>query len=904
MVELDNVTEVESTTNIDVTVNSPTIVEKEQDSLDIRIEPKEYVITGDDIFVSTNYNDAPTWLKTLVNVSIDTQLVDELGNVTNDVDSRLNLFATTYVPQNQFTSSINQINTEASNLLSRVNTLDSTYSTAFSDTNARILGIETTYVTENSANAIVEDFISASLLDNTSDLGAEILRVDNAIVQGDQSNANSITVLESTLEGIDSEIEANATAVQTINTYVGITEGTPEGTSLLADIQTLQKQNDGIVETYSNTYDVVNGTNDLIVTAEPYASWIATDTANGSEDVRLSKIGDVYIKYNSTVDGTKEYIASYKFIKTEVDSVSPDKTDAQGFTWAIITDNAAQDAYTEALNAYALADGKVTTFYLPSNTPPTAEGEGDIWIVSDLENRQRRWNGTSWVNIRDGAITANASAITQLDTELSNGTNTWASADSILENSLTTKIENDTAEVESKFAYDSTLVINGVAYNSGFGIKSNGTTGTNIDVGGINYPLYNSKFWVKADEFEVTSASDVGYKPFSISGSDIVFNGKVSFSNVTGYTPPDISGEININNDILAQKLGYANYAEMVVAATSGNTVIDSGYINTQLINTKGINSNQINTTGLIADNINSTSTITGNKIVGANIIGAVITASYLDLDGELEILTNFYLVVGGDFTDVPALAISEGRYRAYSTSDIDAIPVKTGYRIPSITSVSEQAQLVNVSSSATLNGIIHSQSMTTAGNSMKAKLRQPTVFIDSPVTLLDINYRDTVFTGDAGSSNNSITFDASYPVLTNNNITITISIAGISSSIVFNTGSEGDLSTNPTVDKGNFTVNNIPINVSFSTGAYSFSYGGGDGGGTFTMYSPRLLLTIPTGAYVLGNPWNNNNPLISISISGVVDNGYRSVGNTSGTAFTTKYIAIGTGIRINNLLG
>ena len=46
--------------------------------------------------------------------------------------------------------------------------------------------------------------------------------------------------------------------------------------------------------------------------------------------------------------------------------------------------------------------GAVTTFY--QTTAPTAVGVGDLWTDTDDANRLYRWNGSSWVNIQDGAI--------------------------------------------------------------------------------------------------------------------------------------------------------------------------------------------------------------------------------------------------------------------------------------------------------------------------------------------------------------------------------------------------------------------------------------------------------------------------------------------------------------------
>lgn len=73
-----------------------------------------------------------------------------------------------------------------------------------------------------------------------------------------------------------------------------------------------------------------------------------------------------------------------------------------GTSWEDARDGAITDAITQATDAQSTADGKVTTFY--SNGAPTAEGIGDLWVDTDNQNRLFRWDGASWINIQDGTI--------------------------------------------------------------------------------------------------------------------------------------------------------------------------------------------------------------------------------------------------------------------------------------------------------------------------------------------------------------------------------------------------------------------------------------------------------------------------------------------------------------------
>ena len=345
----------------------------------------------------------------------------------------------------------------------------------------------------------------------------------------------------------------------------------------------------------------------------------------------------------------------------------------------------------------------------------------------------------------EGAFDVNATAMNYLNTYVGldeAGASTGTGLSGYLEGTdgqigsagsqLINDIELKTGEVESKFAYNSTVTLNGVTHTSGFGIA------TTID--SENIPEGESQFWISADEFKIVGANQTAdaQGPFTVNTTtgDITFNGEVTFNAVDAVYADTIVDNTTNNNNVFAQRLGYLNYADMITAATNGQTIINGGYLRTSLIEANSIVANQIDTVGLVAENISSNTidgkTITGGLIEGTIINGVVITgatirASYLDLDGELEVLTNFYLCVSGDTTGVPALAISEGRYRTYNIADIDAIP-SSGYaniyRIPSISIVKEPS--TNFSTGTTY-GTLRSYNTANVGHNMKAVKLRPT---------------------------------------------------------------------------------------------------------------------------------------------------------------------------------
>lgn len=79
----------------------------------------------------------------------------------------------------------------------------------------------------------------------------------------------------------------------------------------------------------------------------------------------------------------------------------------------------------------------------------------------------------------------------------------------------------------------------------------------------------------------------------SIFGKDISLQGKITFSSLNSSLQStinnkadsgDVTSDINSSKEDMAKKLGYASYADMVSAATAGNTIIEGGHIRTSLI--------------------------------------------------------------------------------------------------------------------------------------------------------------------------------------------------------------------------------------------------------------------------------------------------------------------------------
>ena len=383
------------------------------DDLDITVAKKEYVITGDDIYIPQLYDDAPQWMKDLVGLVVDVSMTTNSTKLINDMNAMLQEFAVSYVPLNQYTQSILDLGNEDMRLNALIETLNSNFSNGLSNANAQIINLQMTKASKDEVLAQVIQTLAAELANPNSNLGATVNRLEQAITTEQTARATSFQALTASMESTNGEIEANAQALRNTMAYVGV------------------------------------------------------DEAGASTETGLS----AYLGKNGVIGS---------------------------------------------------ADSKVTNSVYTDN------------------------NGN----------------------------------------------------VKSKYEYGSTLVVNGRAHNSGFGLVSGTSAGTTTNINGTNYPVFKSKFWVKADEFEVTNGT-TGHVPFRIEGNKIKFNGEVSFENITevpqlGSTPEEVVQAVN----------------------NGQTTTINGGRLTTGSVTAKEINVNDV-----FAQNITYTGTITGGNKSGGGII-------------------------------------------------------------------------------------------------------------------------------------------------------------------------------------------------------------------------------------------------------------------------------------------
>lgn len=240
MIEVETQTiEVEVVTNTEVTSTGQVEVETvDLSDLDITVAKKEYVITGDDIYIPMLYDDAPQWMKDLVQVVVDVSISSGNQSLINDMNAIIQDFAVSYVPLNQYTQTILDLGDEDTRINALIETLNSNFNDGLSTANAQITSLQLTKASKDEVVAQVIQTIAAQLADGTSNIGSTIGRIDQAIANETSARATSFQILTSSLEDTNLDVTANAEVIQNALAYVGIDEaGASTGTGLSAYLE-------------------------------------------------------------------------------------------------------------------------------------------------------------------------------------------------------------------------------------------------------------------------------------------------------------------------------------------------------------------------------------------------------------------------------------------------------------------------------------------------------------------------------------------------------------------------------------------------------------------------------------------------------------------------------------------
>ena len=264
--------------------NSHDVCIEDLDDLYITVAKKEYVITGDDIYIPQLYDDAPQWMKDLVGLVVDVSMTTNSMQLINDLNKMLQEFAVSYVPLNQYTQSIVDLSNADERLMAFIETINSNFNDGLSESNAQIINLMMTKASKDEVLAQVIQTLAAELANPNSNLGATVVRLDQAIATEQEARALSMSVLTASMEGLNEDIVANAEVVENALAYVGIDKaGASTGTGLSAYLEA----SDGTIGGADSQL-----ANSIRVTAEGVESkWAYNSTVNINGVYRKSGFG-------------------------------------------------------------------------------------------------------------------------------------------------------------------------------------------------------------------------------------------------------------------------------------------------------------------------------------------------------------------------------------------------------------------------------------------------------------------------------------------------------------------------------------------------------------------------------------------------------------------------------------
>ena len=386
-----------SANNIQVEVPNSVEISEGKKDYEVSVVKKEYTIIGDSIFIPSMYEDSPPWLKELINTTIDVAVINRDQSLIDRMHAILT--AMDYVPKNQYTEQINQIVSEDGIINSRIATLNSNLIGAINTTNATIAEINLTYASKDEAAAIAINALTASL-SGSGEIGSALIQLQEAYATLENTTAQSINILESVMEG---EITGNATAMETIRTYVGIDEaGASTGTGLSAYLEA----SDGTIGGADSQL-----VNDVRVTAEGVESKFAYNSIVNINGIYKKSGFGLSTNYTSG-KGTEEspYISEFwidasrlKFTNSnQTGQVAPFTIDATGLTPRITFNGVVDFTNTNIANGYS-GTTKINGGIIQTETVTATQIKAD----SVSADRLKSTTGASTVWEGGGLVSAN-----------------------------------------------------------------------------------------------------------------------------------------------------------------------------------------------------------------------------------------------------------------------------------------------------------------------------------------------------------------------------------------------------------------------------------------------------------------------------------------------------------------
>lgn len=380
-------------------------------------------------------------------------------------------------------------------------------------------------------------------------------------------------------------------------------------------------------------------------------------------------------------------------------------------TAAIATEETARaDADSALASQISILVAGSATFYVQP-TAPTSPNVGDVWYDSDDGNHPYKWDGSTWIDVRDGLFTTLGAEITTEQTARIDGDT--ALATDITD--LTTVVDGNTADISTQLTsingleaqYTVKTDVNG--YVAGFGLANF----TNND------GTHTSQFEILADQFAVifpvskwaaSHAYAVGalVKPLAHTGTGFIFKATAVTGNSASSEPtwPVVLNGTVVDGGVTWKAINPDKQVPFVVGSVNGVSTIgiDGSLVVDGTITADAIDVTNLSaisaamgtvtgglfrtaTSGFRAEIGNDTSFPlwlgTGGKSAGNAVFyvdtSGVLKAKNINITGTANVQTG--TMISGSILDTSSLRIDTGGGRRASpvvedmTSDFNSTP-------------------------------------------------------------------------------------------------------------------------------------------------------------------------------------------------------------------------------------
>jgi predicted nucleic acid-binding Zn-ribbon protein len=369
--------------------------------------------------------------------------------------------------------------TGLSQLTTRVSTAESDISTITSD----ITELESTLTGYNGTSTVATA---------VSNLQTQITANDGDIT----SVTSSVTSLTNSLATTDSNVSANTTSITGLTNSISTINGTlstvqTDITALESDVTTAEGNITSNTTAISGLTTRVTATESSITTIQSDVTTLNTDltTAQGSISTNSSAITALQSSVTANDNDITSINSSITSLTTSVNNantnISSNSSAISGLDTRVtqnesdLTTKASATSVTALQTSLNTLSGEVDTRTktFAQDAVPTATAIGDLWIDTNDSNKLYRAASATadqitsgeWELVRDGAIASNSSAISTLQSTVSQqGTDISSNSTSItsLQNSLTNTNTNVSANASAISTLDSTVTTQGNSISS------------------------------------------------------------------------------------------------------------------------------------------------------------------------------------------------------------------------------------------------------------------------------------------------------------------------------------------------------------------------------------------------------------------------------------------------------